>query len=83
MMIVDEADTCYSLSFHPDFFCDQCKYFQDRIHGLTGRKPSKNAIPECEKPWFLKIASCPPPQAILRLEEHHKKPHIKKSTTIS
>ena len=54
-MIVDEADTCYSLSFHPDFFCDQCKYFQDRKHGLTGRKPDKYAIQKCEKPWFFKI----------------------------
>ena len=37
------------------FFCDQCKYFLDRKNGLTGRKPSKNAIPKCEKPWFFKI----------------------------
>ena len=49
--------------------CDQCKYFDGRLKGLYGCKPSKKALPKCEKPWSIDLSSNPETRLI------HKKQH--------
>ena len=55
---VRKDHTCISLGLvgqDLQHMCDKCKFFQLRLDGISGRKPGKNAIPKCEKPWFISI----------------------------
>ena len=48
--------TCHSigpLGLHESEMCDKCKFFKQRKEGLCGRRPGKNAVPKCEKPWMI------------------------------
>ena len=55
---MDSANqTCISMHFKIDDMCDKCKYFDGKLKGLYGRKPGKNVISKCEKPWDICITS--------------------------
>ena len=67
--------TCHSIGpfgLDESEMCDKCKFFKQRKEGLCGRRPGKNAVPKCEKPWMI-ICGGITKQTPTRLIENKKK----------
>ena len=48
--------TCHSIGpfgLEESEMCDKCKFFKQRKEGRCGRRPGKNTVPKCEKPWMI------------------------------
>ena len=48
--------TCHSIGpfgLEESEMCDKCKFFKQRKEGRCGRRPGKNTVPICEKPWMI------------------------------
>ena len=68
---VRKDHTCISLQlFREDSdLCQKCYKFRQRQLGISGRKPGKNATPNCEKPWSLTITDTTESRLIKKKEK--------------
>ena len=71
MLRVRRDHTCISLELfrnNEKDLCDKCYAFRQRQKGI-GRRPGKNAVPKCEKPWFLLNIDKQPSRLIAKKEK--------------
>ena len=53
----NDAKNCITIGLSEGSMCDNCKFFQLRLNGMSGRKPGKTKEPNCDMIWAQKKAT--------------------------